>query len=408
MSGVSNAECLQELCTRRPLNNSERGLCYAHDIPLRCELTTCTDWLEYPWQTCKTHTNLLRRLGHEPLRLAPNSHGGLKVVQDNEDHPTRIDIPFKLSASYVSRYSNCHGSANLALAIPGFEHPERNDNGMKGEGTRLHRIFEECLSDPSNLLEKSTLLKDIAALWGPKRVEFLKDEKKFIISWFMRFKTAPPIECPVLYDNLVQYVNVKDTDGNDTDTLVAKSVPPRRILFLAEALEYVHDLMQSMDEDTLELVSEATRTVDWLTTRPRTTVDLIVKDKERIHVIDLKMGDIEVSPINNEQLMYYAVTFGALDYDRVFLHIIQRNHTDWWEPPKKVLQTWMKTVQESEAAILAQDLTLSPGEHCKFCPANPHGRGDYGNKSCPAMLSLLYGEHNKVQADKDVLEYEDE
>lgn len=34
--------------------------------------------------------------------------------------------------------------------------------------------------------------------------------------------------------------------------------------------------------------------------------------------------------------------------------------------------------------------TFSPGDHCKFCPANPHGRGAKGKPYCPAMMGLLY------------------
>ena len=53
----------------------------------------------------------------------------------------------RFSASYASRYHNCHGSANLKEAIPGFEFPERDDNtGMRDQGSKLHEIFQAAIS----------------------------------------------------------------------------------------------------------------------------------------------------------------------------------------------------------------------------------------------------------------------
>jgi len=340
-------------------------------------------------------------MGAEPQRLM-GQHQTLRGPLDNND--------FRLSASYASRYNNCHGSANLHLAIPGFEHPERNDNGMKGEGTRLHKIFEEAISSGNDLDMVALLLESIAELWGPKRVKYLQDERGYLIGWFMKYKSAPPLEMSVLRDNLILEKMEPDKDGNLT-MRKEYSIAPRRIMFLAEALRYVNNLIQDMDQDTLEILVEEKVTVDWLSTGPKTTVDLIVRDKYRMHVIDLKMGDIEVSPIMNEQLMYYAKThiknphdmFGE-DYENITLHIIQRGYTDSWQLPRSVLDAWVEKVQASEQAILAGDLTLSAGAHCKFCPANPHGRGDRGNKACPVMMEVLYGARDSAQSDEDVLE----
>lgn len=321
---------------------------------------------------------------------------------------------FRFSASYASRYNNCHGSANLSEAIPGFEYPERNNDGMKGEGTRLHKIFQEALSDPSNLLEKAVLLDELAELWGPKRTAYLEQsEKTYIVNWFLKHKTAPPFELSVLKEGLLQYVPALDTDGNQTKAedgspiFVARGVPPRRIAFIAEALRYVNDVIKTMSKESLEVLVEVKRTATWLSTRPKTTVDLIIRDDKTMHVMDLKMGDIEVSPIRNEQLMYYAATFDAFEYERVTLHILQRNYTDWWHLPLDLLREWVTTVQASERAIASGDLTLTPGEHCKFCPANPHGRGDKGNKACPAMMVVLYGERDQAESDAAVLEGDD-
>ncbi|WZB39450.1 Cas4 family exonuclease [Microbacterium phage AloeVera] len=327
---------------------------------------------------------------------------------------TPVQEPMRMSASYVTRYNNCHGSANLMEAIPGFEHPTRNNDGMKGEGTRLHKIFELGVNS-GRLREAALLLVEIAQLWGPKRTAYLEqDEVKYITAYFLRHKAAPPLELPDLKHALLEYKTVKDTDGNPkrnedgTVTLVAAGVAPRRIEFVAEALNYVQDIIDTMDPETLEVKVEVKTEVQWLETKPKTTVDLILSDAHRMEVLDLKMGDIEVSPIMNEQLMYYAESFGASNYDKVTLHILQRGYTDEWVLTPEVRERWVAEVQESERAILAGDLTLKPGNHCKFCPANPHTRGDKGNKACPIMMTVLYGERNQREDDDAVLGEDDE
>ncbi|QNN98060.1 Cas4 family exonuclease [Microbacterium phage Fede] len=322
--------------------------------------------------------------------------------------------PLRMSASYVTRYNNCHGSANLVEAIPGFRHPERNNNGMKGEGTRLHKIFELGVNS-QRMREAATLLVEIANIWGHKRIAYLEQSQiKYLTSYFLQHKKEPPLELPDLKTALMEYKEVKDTDGNPkrnedgTITLVAAGVPPRRIEFVAEALNYVADIWERLDPNTRGMLVEAKKQVTWLKSGPSTTVDLILYDDNEMHVIDLKMGDIEVSPIKNEQLMYYAETFGADEYDKVTLHILQRNFTDEWVLLPEVREKWVAEVKASEQAILNGDLKLVPGTHCKFCPANPHTRGDKGSKACPAMMVVLYGERDQRDDDDAVLGADDE
>src|SRR5690606_2049731 len=102
--------------------------------------------------------------------------------------------------------------------------------------------------------------------------------------------------------------------------------------------------------------------------------------------------EIEVTPIDNPQLMYYAWTFGAENYEAVTLHILQRKYSDSWEVKRDYLQSWIESVQDSERSILEGDLTLTAGSHCKFCPANPHTPGDFGSKPCPVTMTLLSAE----------------
>ena len=321
---------------------------------------------------------------------------GLHMVQDTVEKDEEY-TDFKFSASYANRYHNCHGSANLKTAIPGFEFPERNNKGMKGIGTRLHEIGEVALSSPERIRDSAQLLREISQYWGIERQSILKDEMRYLISWFKEHKSEPPLEASFLYDKLVEEVP-------DDDKIIFNMVQPRRIVFVADALDYVADLMDNMDSDSLVLMTEATSRVNWLMTTPNTTVDILLKDKNEMHIIDLKMGDVEVYADHNDQLLYYARTFGYEEYDTVTLHILQRNNINSWETTRSYIDTWTSTIRESELAIMGGDTSMRPGEHCKFCPANPRGRGDKGNKSCPVLLSVIYGSKEDTKSDIAVLE----
>jgi len=323
---------------------------------------------------------------------------------DTLDENDMIPIEgFRFSASYASRFHKCHGSANLTEAIAGFQHPERNDNGMKGEGTKRHKIFEVALSSPDTLEKSANLLRGVAEFRGNDRILLLQDKAKFITWWFMNYEKAlPPLSIEVLYDNLVNKIMNVDTHGNQDGTYRLKSVEPRFINFLADSMDYVAKLISEMDDDYTLLVEEK-REASWLVTKPKTTADIVLYDKKRFIVVDLKAGEVPVSAEENQQLWYYAWTFGGQDYEVVELHIMQRNNFNDSTVKVDKLERWSNAMRDSEQAILGGDLKLTPGSHCTFCPANPHGRGDRGSKSCPAMLAMLYGERDEKQGEVDVV-----
>jgi hypothetical protein len=322
----------------------------------------------------------------------------LDVLDENDVIP--MSHEFRFSASYANRYHKCHGSANLEEAIPGFQYPERNDDGWKGVGTQLHEIFADAVSPGEGLREKAKFLREISE--RRDRIKLLSDKKAYIVWWFMLYKVAPPIAYEIAVA-LVYQVPVKDASGSVTGTR-DKAVEPRYVVAMAEAIEYVADLIDTMDADSLEILVEVKTTAEWLSTKPKTTVDLVIKDKYVMHVLDLKMGEIEIDATNNTQLMYYAWTFGGVNYPEVKLHIMQRNNTNDWTISFAKLHEWSNEMKESERAILGGDKKLTPGGHCTFCPANPHSRSDKGSKACPAMLTMLYGERDEQQSDIDVLE----
>ena len=45
------------------------------------------------------------------------------------------------------------------------------------------------------------------------------------------------------------------------------------------------------------------------------------------------------------------------------------------------LATFMAEAIKADEEITAGVTTLVPGDHCTFCPANPHGRGPRGRRT---------------------------
>lgn len=220
------------------------------------------------------------------------------------------------SASSASKHINCHGSANLKLAIPHFEYPVRDpDAGRKGEGTRIHEILAQAA--------------------GLKR----KDMRK-----------------------------------------------------VAEALEYVADIR---DRRVFKTLIEETVVTDWLPVPGKTTVDLVLYVQDEIHIIDWKTGSIQVEAEENEQLLFYGISYGHLapKAKGINFHIVQPwaagGSSHWYADTARLAQFKAEAVAAQEA-IQAGSVMLQPGDHCTFCPANPHSRGDKGRPLCPAMMSLLY------------------
>lgn len=127
---------------------------------------------------------------------------------------------------------------------------------------------------------------------------------------------------------------------------------------------------------------------------PTTTVDLVLYTQTEIHVIDLKWGKIEVPVVDNDQLLYYGACFAPLapKAKSVKLHILQphADNLEMWEVSATDLGAWMDKAAAAQARIHAGDVTFGPSDHCKFCPAYPHSRGEKGKPLCPATLQILY------------------
>ena len=180
-------------------------------------------------------------------------------------------------------------------------------------------------------------------------------------------------------------------------------LPPRDMLRLAEAMMYVATLRRKR---RFKILLEETVEADWLPSKPTTSVDVVLYTRDELHIIDYKAGMIPVEAVGNAQLLFYARSFAHLAplATEVHLHIVQPwadNMTEWVVSLAELAQFTVDAVATDEK-ILAGDTTLNPTDHCKFCPAFPHQRGnEKGSPLCPAALKVLYP--NKFNCDEDAI-----
>jgi hypothetical protein len=160
---------------------------------------------------------------------------------------------------------------------------------------------------------------------------------------------------------------------------------------ISEAIAYVAKLRKRR---RFNVMIEEPMVADWLPSKPGTTADLVLYVQDELHIIDLKSGKIPVAAVGNEQLLFYAATYGHLapKATEVHLHIVQpwADVVDEWIVPSVVIAAFMNHAITAHDAIHAGSTQFVPGDHCQFCSANPHGRGLKGHPFCPAMMQLLY------------------
>jgi hypothetical protein len=161
---------------------------------------------------------------------------------------------------------------------------------------------------------------------------------------------------------------------------------------MAKAIAYV-SLVRS--QRRFKVLVEQSIRVEWLITRPWTTVDLVFYTADEIHVLDLKTGVIPVEVKDNEQLMYYGASFFGLapKAKGIRLHIVQpwANNMESCYVTRDEVLAFMVEAQKAEHAIESGDVSFMPSDHCKFCPAYPHSRAaEKGSPPCPVTLQLLY------------------
>lgn len=160
---------------------------------------------------------------------------------------------------------------------------------------------------------------------------------------------------------------------------------------IADALGYVAALRMKR---RFQVWTEESAVAEWLPSKPSTTVDLVLSVADELHIVDYKMGRIPVEVHDNKQLLFYAATFAFLapKAEGVTVHIVQPligQMNEVWVPVDE-LAVFMAEAIKHDQAIIDGDLSFGPSDHCTFCPANPHSRGEKGRPLCPAMMKILY------------------
>ena len=222
----------------------------------------------------------------------------------------------RFSASRAARLMQCHASADLEAAIPGYTPPPEDpdaDNAAN-RGTRAHELLAAIMSQANGDIVK-----------------------------------------------------------------------------MSKAVAYVADII---DRRRWKRMIEVEWMADWLPSKPTTTPDLVLYLRDEMHIIDWKWGKIPVSPVDNDQLLFYAATFWefAPMAKEFHLHVVQpwADNMEVWTVSKDDLLHWMVEAINHDDQITHGDKTFKPGDHCLFCPANPHSRGAKGSVYCPTMMDVLY------------------
>lgn len=176
--------------------------------------------------------------------------------------------------------------------------------------------------------------------------------------------------------------------------LGAGSFTPAQMLAMGKAMVYVAELRRRR---RFQIYNELKLEGWWLQSKPNTKVDVALVVSDELHIVDYKFGKIPVDVDDNKQLLYYALAASPLapKAKGVTVHIVQTlidNIEQVWVS-KEELELFMQESIATEVAINAGDTSFNPTDNCKFCPANPHGRGIKGRPLCPALMSMLYPQH---------------
>lgn len=161
---------------------------------------------------------------------------------------------------------------------------------------------------------------------------------------------------------------------------------------IASAIQYVADLRKRR---RFKMEREYQMVAEWLPSKPRSTVDVVLYVQDELHIVDHKTGKIPVEVVDNEQLLFYAVTAAQYFAPRAkgaTIHVNQpwAGIQDEWYASADVLAEFMERAQKAEAKVQSKTVEFGPSDHCMFCPANPHSRGDKGTPLCPVMMNILY------------------
>lgn len=172
----------------------------------------------------------------------------------------------------------------------------------------------------------------------------------------------------------------------------ASMLTPSDLRHVITSLEYCAALAQTR---RFKHLAEYSVEADWLVTRPRTTMDRVMYVLDEIHVIDWKTGRIPQSVFGNKQMLFYARCAAHLapNAKGVWVHIVQPWAGGLIESrfiTTTELEEFTREALAVEQKLIAKAAEFHVTDHCKFCAAFPHSRGDKGWPLCPTAMSVLY------------------
>jgi hypothetical protein len=278
----------------------------------------------------------------------------------------------------------CPGSANLELAIPGYVEPLRDDMaGAKGVGTQVH----ECLEILGKIFPYMMFnLHDMLMVFQA-------------VHWRERYAITVDLSTTMKWVEKNWTAGTMDKGDISLTALWLKMVgearfPPKMMRFMAEACKYMAELLGDLGADMSDVFTELKMKATWLESAPETTADVVIACRRTLDVVDYKSGAIPVEVEDNDQLLFYAASaydrFQWTDLEFITMHILQPGNLVSWTVSVKELEAWMEKARRADKRVTAKVLTLRPNDHCTFCPANPHTRGDKANVFCGPMYELLY------------------
>lgn len=137
------------------------------------------------------------------------------------------------------------------------------------------------------------------------------------------------------------------------------------------------------------------------------------KDNRTVLVLDYKTGKIKVSPVENDQLLFYAlsayldpVTSDLFDnVDKVVLAVVQpsaKNVVSRWDCDMTYLADYHQKAKEVIKKTKLKNPPLNPGSHCQWCPAAPYCKARKADVIATKGLQPL--DKKQLQASADILE----
>lgn len=287
----------------------------------------------------------------------------------------------------------CPGAANLEEAIPGWTPPVEDPTKFKAKplGTRVHEILIPFADMSPNFLQGfHDIVLEFSKLHHSKRTLITQNRGELITFLGIR-----------LPSNLSKRDTMMVFDWFES----LHGLVPKMLRFIAEVALWHADMYQKYYyQNTVKRWAELDMTTSWLAQPGKTQADFVLFDRNSrvLEVVDYKTGSIPVAAIDNDQLKFYAWSViksldltGTTPYttvDKIVVTILQPGATtdNFQELTYRELEEWSKEALAAESRILDGVLTLTPGDHCTFCPANPFARGEKGFPLCPAQREFLF------------------